>query len=94
MISIPSDNFKPVTLNTRGHQSHFQCSQTTCDSYRYSFFPSAIRLCNCLPTNIATFADFNEFNFKLYQHFINNCILHVHYTLFRGLHINKNVSKK
>ena len=73
MISISSDNFKPVTLNTRGHQSHFHCLQTTCDSYRYSFFPSAIRLWNCLPANIATSANFNKFNFKLNQHFINNC---------------------
>ena len=25
MISIPSDNFKPITPKTRGYQSHLQC---------------------------------------------------------------------
>ena len=61
MISIPSNNFKPVTFNTRGYQSHFQCLQTTCDSYRFSFFPSAIRLWNCLSTDVTSIASFNEY---------------------------------
>ena len=69
MISIPSDNFKPVTLNTRGYRSHLQCLQTACDSYRYSFFPSAIRLWNCLPTDIACTTSLNEFNIKLLQYY-------------------------
>ena len=68
IISIPSNNFKPVTFNTRGYQSHFQCLQTTCDSYRFSFFPSAIRLWNCLPTDVASIASFNEFNMALQKH--------------------------
>jgi len=74
MISIPSDNFKPVTVNTRGYQFHFQCLQCTCDSYRFSFFPSSIRLWNCLPTDIAFANTFNEFTEKLKQHFIDNFI--------------------
>ena len=32
------------------------------------FFPSAIRLWNCLSTDIASINDFNEFNMKLQQH--------------------------
>ena len=68
MISIPSDNFKPVTVTTRGYQSHFQCLQTTCDSYRFSFFPSTIRMWKCLPTDIASISCFNEFNVKLQQY--------------------------
>ena len=74
MISIPSDNFKPVTVNTRGYQFHFQCLQCTCDSYRFSFFPSSIRLWNCLPTDITSVNTFNEFTEKLKQHFIDNFI--------------------
>ena len=68
MISIPSNNFKSVSLNTRGHQSHFQCLQTTCDSYRFSFFPTAIKLWNCLPSEIASITSFNEFNMNLQQY--------------------------
>ena len=73
MISVPSDNFKPVTVTTRGYQSHFQCLKTTCDSYSFSFFPSAIRMWSCLPTDIASISCFNEFNMKLQQYlFIDN----------------------
>ena len=38
MISIPPDNFKLVTRNTRGYQPHLRCLQSACDSYCYSFF--------------------------------------------------------
>ena len=54
MISIPANNLKPVNQCTRGYQYHFQCLQTTCDSYRYSFFPSSIRLWNHLPVDIVS----------------------------------------
>ena len=69
MTSIPPDNLKPVTRNARGYQSHLQCLQSACDSYRYSFLPSAIRLWNCLPVDIATTDDFYDFDLKLQQHF-------------------------
>ena len=68
MISIPPDNLIPVTCNTRGYQSHLQCLQSASDRYRHSFFPSAIRLCNCLPVDIATTDDFHKFDLKLQQH--------------------------
>ena len=68
MISIPPYNLKPVTRNTRGYQLHLQCLQFACDSYCYSFFPSAIRLWNCLPVDIATTDDFYVFDLKLQQH--------------------------
>ena len=68
MISIPPDNLKPVTHNTRGYQSHIQCLQSACDSYCYSFFPSAIRLWNCLPVDIATTDNFHKIHLKLQQH--------------------------
>ena len=70
MITIPPNNLIPVSFNTRGYQSHFQCLQTTCDSYHFSFFPLAIRLWNCLLTDIASIDDFNEFNMKLQQHLL------------------------
>ena len=52
MITIPSHNFRPVSYQTRGHEYHFQHLQCNCDSYRYSFFPSAIRLWNSLPLDV------------------------------------------
>jgi len=55
LITTPSNNFRPVNYNTRGHQHHFQHLQCTSDSYKYSFFPSAIRLWNSLPLNIASY---------------------------------------
>ena len=68
--------FKPVTLNTRGYQSHFQCLQTACDSYHYSIFPSPCyqikELFTYIPTYITSSADFDKFNLKL-GHFIYNC---------------------
>ena len=72
LITIPSDNFEPVKRTTRGHQYHFQHLQCTCDSYRYSFFPSAIRLWNSLPLEIATCNDFEEFDKKLKNYFCIN----------------------
>ena len=61
LIIIPSDKFRPINYNTCGHQYHFQCLQCTCDSYKYSFFLSAIRLCNSLPLSIAMCNDFDDF---------------------------------
>ena len=66
MISIPSENFKPVNVTTREYQPHFQCLQTTCNSYRFSFFLSAVRMWNYLPTDIASISCFNKFNMKLH----------------------------
>ena len=72
MISIPSDNFQRVNVNTRGHISHYQCLQTACDSYRFSFFPSTIKLWNCLPADIASAPNYNEFIMKLEKHLCCN----------------------
>ena len=66
LICIPYDNFKPVTYYTCGCQHHLQC---TYDSYRYSFFSSAIWLWNSLPLNTATCNDVDEFDQKLKNHF-------------------------
>ena len=72
MISIPSDNFQRVNVNTRRHISHYQCLQTACDSYRFSFFPSTIKLWNCLPADIASAPNYNEFIMKLEKHLCCN----------------------
>ena len=71
-ISIPSDKFKRVTLNTRDYRSHFKYLQIVA-TYSYLWqllfllFPSSIRLWNCLPTDITFITSFNDFNMKL-QH--------------------------
>ena len=87
-ITIPSDNFRPVSYRTRGHEHHFQHLQCNCDSYRYSFFPSVIRLWNSLPLGIVSCNDFNKFDqnlkiiFVLIKFYI--CVI----LLDEGLHIN------
>ena len=83
LICIPYDNFKPVTYYTCGCQHHLQC---TYDSYRYSFFSSAIWLWNSLPLNTATCNDVDEFDQKLKNHFWI-IFLYMHYTVDWGLHI-------
>ena len=70
LITIPSDNFRPVSYHTREHEHYFQHLQCNCDSYRYSFFPSAIRLWNSLPLDIASCNDFNKFDQKLKTIFV------------------------
>ena len=77
LITIPSHNFRPVSYHTSGHEYHFQHLQCNCDSYRYSFFPTAIRLWNSLPSDIASCNDFNDFDQKLKNHF---CINYMRYT--------------
>ena len=52
-VSVPDSYFTPVSLNTRGHQSRFMQLQTNVDSsYKYSFYPSTIRLWNTLPNHV------------------------------------------
>ena len=72
LITIPSHNFRPVSYHTCGHEYRFQHLQCNCDSYRYSFFPSAIRLWNSLPLDIASCTDFNDFDQKFKNHFCIN----------------------
>ena len=72
LITIPPGNFRPVNYHTRGHQQHLQHLQCNCDSYRYSFFPSSIRLWNSLPLNITTCNDFEEFDQRLKNYFCIN----------------------
>ena len=45
-VSVPDSYVTPASLNTRGHQSRFMQLQTNVDSYKYSFYPSTIRLWN------------------------------------------------
>ena len=87
LITIPSHNFRPVSYHTRGHEHHFQHLQCNCDSYRYSFFPSAIRLWNSLPLDIASCNDFNDFDQKLKNHF---CFIYALYSLMEVCILNTN----
>ena len=51
-VSVPDCYLTPVSWNTRGHPSKFIQLQTNMDAYKYSFYPSAIRLWNALPTYV------------------------------------------
>ena len=49
-VSVPDYYLTPVSWNTRDHPSRFVQIQTNIDAYKYSFYPSAIKLWNALPT--------------------------------------------
>ena len=51
-VSVPDYYLTPVSWNTRGHPSRFIQLQTNIDAYKHSFYPSAIRLWNALPTYV------------------------------------------
>jgi len=71
-IHIPTHNFQPVTIHTRGYQYHYMHLQCNCEAYRSSFFPSTIRMWNDLPVEIATSLNLNDFITKLELYLLNN----------------------
>ena len=71
-IHIPTNNFQPVSTHTRGYQHHYTHIQCNCDAYRFSYFPSSIRMWNNLPAEIALSSNLNDFIIKLDQHLLNN----------------------
>ena len=55
LVEIPAATFlHPSTTSTRGHTLKYLLPFCRTDIYRYSFFPSGIRLWNQLPEPIAT----------------------------------------
>ena len=49
-VSVPDYYLTSVSWNTHGHPIRFIQLQINIDAYKYSFYPSAIRLWNALPT--------------------------------------------
>ena len=55
LVDIPASNYlTPTTTSdiTRGHHKRFLQPSSTINAYLYSFFPSSIKIWNCLPHNI------------------------------------------
>ena len=64
-------NLSLSPLEDTNHISNV-CKQLATVSYRFSFFPSAIRMWNYLLTDIASISCFNKFNMKLQLTIIYN----------------------
>ena len=64
LVDIPASNYlTPTTTSdiTRGHHKRFLQPSSTVNAYLYSFFPSSIKIWNCLPHNIVDSNNINQF---------------------------------
>ena len=64
-VSVSGYYLTPVSWNTRGHPSRFIQLQTNIDAYKYSFYPSATRLWNALPTYVIEAGSLEDFQIHL-----------------------------
>ena len=65
LVAIPSVQFVPKSVNTRGSQLSFRHLDTRTDYYKYTFFPSVIILWNSLPKPIVQASDLDQFKRRL-----------------------------
>jgi len=49
LIAIPTTQFTPTAVHTRGNTNKYRQLPTRTNYYKYSFFPTAITLWNALP---------------------------------------------
>ena len=64
LVDIPASNYLiPTTTSdiTRGPHKRFLQLSSTINAYLYSFFPSSIKIWNCLPHNIVDSTNINQF---------------------------------
>ena len=59
LVAIPVDCLTPTPSYLRS--GHFNQLHTNIDSFKFSFFPSTIKLWNQLPTNITDSATYTKF---------------------------------
>ena len=64
-VSVPDCYLTPVSWNTPGHPLRFIQLQTNVDAYKYSFYPSAVRLWNALPTHVIEANSVDDFQSQL-----------------------------
>ena len=69
-VSVPDYYIIPISWNTRGHSSRFIQLQTNIDAYKYSFYPSAIRLWNALPTYVIEANSLEDFQNIYYVNYM------------------------
>ena len=54
LVAIPTDDLTPIQNRTRGHETRFLQPHTRIQAYKYSFFPSAIKIWNTLPQDLTS----------------------------------------
>ena len=64
MVKIPSNQFVPTASTTRGHMRFHRIYNKT-NYYKYSFFPSVIKLWNALPSSVVSAPTLEDFKEKL-----------------------------
>ena len=64
-VAVPPELLQPAARSTRGHHLKLQVLQTSTDSYKYSFFPSGIRLWNSLDTVSVVATSLPDFKLSL-----------------------------
>ena len=65
LVKIPSDQFVPTASSTRGHDMRFHRIYNKTNYYKYSFFPSVIKLWNALPSSVVSASTLEDFKEKL-----------------------------
>ena len=70
-ITLPESYLRPILRDTRGHPFKFTQLPTSIDTYKHSFFPSAIKLWNNVSSDIIESQSLDEFQTQL-----NNYVLH------------------
>ena len=65
LVKIPSDQFVPTASSTRRHDMRFHRIYNKTNYYKYSFFPSVIKLWNALPSSVVSASTLEDFKEKL-----------------------------
>ena len=65
LVKIPSDQFVPTASSTRGHDMRFHRIYNKTNYYKYSFFPSVIKLWNALPSSVVSASTLEDLKEKL-----------------------------
>ena len=72
-LCVPTDDFVPNHRPSR--EGYFNQLQTMIDSYKFSFYPSVIRLWNSLPPSVISSPTLDEFCTNLHNHYDHTCAL-------------------
>ena len=70
-LEVSTDDFLPNQRLSR--EGYFNQLQTMIDSYKFSFFPSVIRLWNALPLFVINSLTLDDFCTNLHKHYDHTC---------------------
>ena len=66
LVDINSgDLLQPASTTTRGDPLKFKHLQAHVDAFKYSFYPSAIKIWNSLPSEVALSSNLEQFKINL-----------------------------